>query len=120
MPLFAPAPPTPPPEAAVLLVLLPPADAGAPRVGALLADLQRQLGTAVRVLRLDEATHPAAVHSFDGRGLPAFVLMHHGVELWHQLGLPDGAGLAALLLGKLLPAPPAPEKPAKPAPLPTP
>ena len=103
MPVPTPAPPAPPPETAVLLVLLPPADAGTPRIVALLADLQRQLGTAIKVLRLDEATYPAAVHSFDGRGLPAFVLMHHGVELWHQLGLPDGPGVAAQLLSKIGP-----------------
>ena len=103
MSLSVPAPAAAALETAVLLVLLPPADAATPRIVALLADLQRQLGTAIKVLRLDEATYPAAVHSFDGRGLPAFVLMHHGVELWHQLGLPDGPGLAALLLSKIGP-----------------
>lgn len=65
--------------------------------------LQRELGTAIRVLRLEEATYPAAVHSFDSRGLPAFVLMRRGVELWHQLGLPEGDGIAARLLSKLGP-----------------
>ena len=114
-----PALPLPTSEAAVLLVLLPLADAGAACL-AMLADLQWQLGAAIQVLRLDAATHPAAVHSFDGRGLPAFVLMRHGVELWHQQGLPDGPGVAALLLSKLLPAPAAPEKPAKTTPVPQP
>ncbi|AMJ64013.1 hypothetical protein AXW84_00160 (plasmid) [Hymenobacter sp. PAMC 26628] len=60
--------------------------------------LQRQLGTAIKVLPVDAADHPAVVHSFDVQDLPTCVLLRHGVELWRQPGLPDGAGLAALLL----------------------
>ncbi len=44
------------------------------------------------------------VHAFDGRGLPAFVLLRDGEELYRQQGgqgLPEGASLAALLLRKL-------------------
>ena len=95
-----------PVEAAVLLVLLPPAGVGAARPHTLaeLADLQRQLGAAIQVLPVDEGTHPAVVRSFDGRGVPAFVLTRHGVELWRQQGLPNGDGIADLLLSKLGPA----------------
>jgi hypothetical protein len=99
-------------HAAVLLVLL-------PRVGmdkaeqtpvaradtlVLLSELQQSLGAAIRVLRIDEASHPAVVHSFDGRSLPAFVLIRDGAELWRQQGLPQGKQMAALLLSKLLPS----------------
>ena len=98
-----------PPAPAVLLVLLPVAVSAAARAGraavlAGLSRLQRQLGAAIQVLRVDEATHPAVVHSFSGGELPACVLTWHGAELWRTQGLPDGEGLAALLLGKLPPA----------------
>ena len=106
IPLIAPVPATAP---AVLLVLLPTAVSGEARQGraatlARLSQLQRELGTAIQVLRIDEASYPAVVQSFDGRGLPAFVLTRRGVELWRQQGLPDAVGIAALLLSKLGPA----------------
>jgi hypothetical protein len=90
-------------EAAVLLVLLAVASAPGERVAVVaeLDALQQQLGLAIRILVVDEASHPAVVRSFDGQGLPAFVLTRHGVELWHQQGLPTGEGMAARLLSKL-------------------
>ena len=96
------------PLPAVLLVLLPEAVSDVAREGreavlAGLSRLQRQLGAAIQVLRIDESVHPAVVHSFDGRTLPAFVLTWHGTELWRAQGLPDGEGIAALLLSKLHP-----------------
>jgi hypothetical protein len=95
------------PNATVLLVLLPSADSAAAQafVRATLHTLQEQLGAAISVLRVDEATHPDVVRSFDGRGLPAWVLMRHGVELWRQPGLPAGATTVALILSKLGPPP---------------
>ena len=95
-----------PPDAAVLLVLL---AAPAPGVGRLspavsssaLARLQQQLGTAVRVLRIDEASHPSVVSSFHATDLPCFVLVHRGVELWRAYGAPNTMLLAPLLLSKL-------------------
>jgi thioredoxin-like negative regulator of GroEL len=71
----------------------------------LLQDLQAELGTAIRVLKVDEASHPAVVRAFDGRGVPAFVLLRDGAELYRQQGLPDGALMAALLLSELASAP---------------
>jgi thioredoxin-like negative regulator of GroEL len=67
----------------------------------LLEGLQQELGTAIRVLKVDEASHPAVVHAFAGQGLPAFVLLRDGAELYRQQGLPQGALMAALLLSKL-------------------
>ncbi len=103
-----PVPPTPA-EAAVLLVLLP-AVGTAPQVRAgtlaALAALQAELGPAIRVLTVDETSHPSVVRSFDAVNLPAFVLMRQGAELWRQQGLPEGETTAALLLSKL-DAPPA-------------
>ncbi|UOQ51153.1 thioredoxin [Hymenobacter cellulosivorans] len=92
-----------PTDAAVLLVLLPEAGAARPAPTALQA-LQRQLGAAVRVLRVEEARHPAVVHSFQATELPALVLVQQGVELWRQQGLPTDEALAPLLLSKLRPA----------------
>lgn len=98
-----------PAHAAMLLVMLPTVGPGAKQetqptrtaTNLLLQGLQLQLGAAVRVLKVDEASHPAVVHAFDGRGVPAFVLLRDGEELYRQQGLPEGAPLAALLLSKL-------------------
>ena len=98
-----------PAHAAMLLVLLPTVGPGTKQetqpirmaTNLLLKDLQLELGTAVRVLKVDEATHPAVVYAFDGRGVPAFVLLRDGEEVYRQQGLPEGAPMAALLLSKL-------------------
>ena len=59
-----------------------------------LADaVQAQLGSLVRVLRIDEADHPDVVQTFGITQLPAFVLLRRGVELWRQQGLLDEAML---------------------------
>lgn len=92
------------PPVAVLLVLLPPPVAGPAlpaECAALLADLRRQVGPVVRVLTIDEASHPAVVRSFGAPQLPACVLMHQGVELWRQPGLPRAEHLLAALLETL-------------------
>jgi thioredoxin-like negative regulator of GroEL len=73
----------------------------------LLKALQTQLGTTIRILRVDEDTHPGVVQAFDGQGVPAFVLLRDGVELWRQQGLPAGELIAALLLRKLQESTPA-------------
>lgn len=91
---------------AVLLVLLPATVSVAERVGRAavltgLSRLQRQLGEAIQVMRVDEEFYPAVVHSFAGGKLPAFVLTWHGSELWRAQGLPDSEGIADLLLSKL-------------------
>lgn len=89
------------PEATVLLVLLPPVAAGqapALSIGALRA-LQARLGPGVRVLRVDEVSHPTVVRSFSGQPatLPACVLVRQGVELWRQPGLPQAEIIEARL-----------------------
>ncbi|OGX86745.1 hypothetical protein BEN47_12215 [Hymenobacter lapidarius] len=102
--------PLPPPQsadAAMLLVLLPPVGT-APQVRvatlAALAALQRELGAAIRVLTVDELSHPVVVRSFHATDLPCFVLMQQGVELLREGGLPEGAGMVPRLLSKLGPA----------------
>ena len=93
-----------PAEAATLLVLLPPVGT-APQVRAAtlaaLAALQQELGAAIRVLTVDELSHPVVVRSFHATDLPCFVLMQQGVELWRQGGLPEGEGIGRRLLSKL-------------------
>ena len=100
----------PPPQyadAAMLLVLLPPVGT-APQVRAAtlaaLAALQRELGAAIRVLTVDEVSHPVVVRSFYPTDLPCFVLMRQGVELWRQGGLPEGEVIVPQLLSMLGPA----------------
>lgn len=92
--------------AAGLLVLLPPVGTAQPVRAATLAALQalqEQLGSAIRVLTVDEGTYPVVVHSFAPADLPAFVLVRRGVELWRQSGLPEGEFIVAELLSKLAP-----------------
>jgi hypothetical protein len=93
-------------SAAVLLVLLPPVGTAQPVRAATLAALlalQQQLGSAIRVLTVDEGTYPLVVRSFAPADLPAFVLVQRGVELWRQPGLPEGETIVAQLLSKLVP-----------------
>lgn len=98
-----------PAHPAMLLVLLPTVGPGSwqesplarTATNLLLNGLQRQLGAAIQVLKVDEGSHPAVIHAFDGRGVPAFVLLRDGVELWRQQGLPEGEPMAAALLSKL-------------------
>ncbi|WP_216818563.1 thioredoxin [Solirubrum puertoriconensis] len=95
----------PPSDAAVLLVLLPVVSAKSQQhqtsLQALLDVLQGQLGSAIRVLKIDEVSHPTVVRSFHAAELPSCVLVQRGVELWRQQGLPDGDGVADELLSKL-------------------
>jgi thioredoxin-like negative regulator of GroEL len=93
----------------MLLVLLPTVGSG-PRQETslaraatilLLKGLQLKLGAAIQVLKVDEDSHPAVVRAFDGQGVPAFVLLRDGAELYRQPGLPEGTPMAALLLSKM-------------------
>ena len=108
MPVFPISPPLPNDEAPVLLVLLPTVSAGDAAQAwtvttAMLNLLQARLGAAIRVIRIDAASHPAVVRSFYGQDLPAFVLLKHGIEVWRQQGLPEGESIVAELLNKALP-----------------
>ena len=110
MPVFPISPPLPNDEAPVLLVLLPTVSAGDAAQAwtvttAMLNLLQTRLGAAIRVIRIDTASHPAVVRSFHGQALPAFVLLKHGIEVWRQQGLPEGESIVAELLSKALSAP---------------
>ncbi|MBC6990523.1 MULTISPECIES: thioredoxin domain-containing protein [Hymenobacter] len=91
-------------DSAVLLVLLPTATGNGVQqaaTNASLATLQGRLGAAIRVLKVDEASHPAVVRSFHATELPSFVLVRQGIELWRQQGLPEGEVTATLLLSKV-------------------
>lgn len=96
----------PPPDAAVLLVLLPLVAAGVAQPGrastrAMLDQLQQQLGPAIQVLVVDEATDLDVVRSFRVPTLPAFLLMRQGLELWRQPGLPEGEAIVEQLLQRV-------------------
>ncbi|OON66226.1 hypothetical protein [Hymenobacter sp. CRA2] len=84
-------------EAAVLLVLLPVARPEGQPTTAALEQLQHRLGSSIRVLKINEASHPTVVHSFHATELPACVLVQQGIELWRHSGLPDEAVTASLL-----------------------
>lgn len=94
------------PVTAVLLVMLPPlAGSNAAQIPAYsatdLAGLQRRLGAAVRVLKIDEDTYPAVVRSFTPAQLPTCVLVHQGVELWRQQGIFQADEVVNTVLAKV-------------------
>lgn len=94
----------PPADATVLLVLLPAATGPGQlpaSVQPLLDYLRERLSPPVRVLKISAATHPEVVQSFRAHQLPAFVLVHQGVEIWRQQGLAGGEEAIARLLDKV-------------------
>ncbi|QIX62298.1 thioredoxin [Hymenobacter lutimineralis] len=103
---FSPPSPALSSDTAVLLVLLAPASEAQQQthVAASLRALQRRLGTAVRVMKIDEARHPTVVRSFGTPELPACVLVRQGVELWRQQGLPEDEASVTRLLAAAGPA----------------
>jgi hypothetical protein len=102
-----PPPPVLAPDTAVLLIFLPPAPLNQSSADGLTASaiqaLQLRLGPAIRVLKVDEASHPAVVRSFDTPELPACVLVRQGVELWRQQGLPENESVVLMMLDKVSP-----------------
>ena len=92
-------------RSAVLLIFFMPSDrVNRPQwvvLTALADSIQAQLGHLVRVLRIDEASHPDVVQTFTITQTPTFVLLQRGVELWRQQGLPDEATLVGLIQGFL-------------------
>lgn len=93
------------PQSAVLLIFMP--HKGADRrqqvlLTALADTLKEQFDGLLRVLRIDEATHPDVVRSFAITQTPAFVLVQKGIELWRHEGMADESTLM-LPLRRLLP-----------------
>lgn len=87
-----------PAQAAVLLLFTSPGRV-VPQRATLLAfgqRLQQRFGSQLRLLRIDEVSHPDVVHSFGITQTPTCVLVRQGVELWRQEGLPDETALATL------------------------
>jgi len=84
-----------PARSAVMLVFLPGASAAdsarqRDTLTRLIAPLQQHINGRVRILTIDENTHPEVVQSFSVKAFPTFVLVQQGVELWRQEGLsPD-------------------------------
>lgn len=94
-----------PARSVVLLIFMPPvrtAHQQRATLTALAQSLQQYLGNQIRVLRIDEATHPEVVQSFGIVQTPAFVLVRQGVEIWRQQdGLLDGDSLVGMIRGLL-------------------
>lgn len=93
-------------DSAVLLVLLPAVatDSDArirndtiDKLGA----LQQQLASTVRLLKIDEDTHPLVVRSFQAEPLPTFILVQQGVEVWREQIMFEDELFPAFLLQKL-------------------
>lgn len=92
-------------QSAVLLIFFMPAEPVNRQQRAMLSTLassiQKQFGSLVRVIQVDEATHPDVVQSFAITQTPAFVLVRRGIELWRQVGMSDETTLIELLQGLL-------------------
>ena len=92
-------------QLAVLLIFFMPSKLADRQQQALLTaladSLQAQLGSLLRILRIDEATHPDVAHSFAITRFPAFVLVRWGVELWRQERLSDETALVELIRDRL-------------------
>ncbi|MGI4735713.1 MAG: hypothetical protein ACRYG7_11100 [Janthinobacterium lividum] len=104
--LIPPSPGVPPTGAAVLLVLLPLVATGIARqvratTRAMLDGLQLRLGTTIQILVVEEENNPDVVRSFRVTGLPTFLLLRQGIELWRQPGLPEGEFIVEQLLRRL-------------------
>ena len=88
-------------QSAVLLIFFMPSDlTNLPKrnlLTALANSVQAQLGSLVRVLRIDETDYPDVVQSFAITQMPAFVLVRRGIELWRQQGLADETMLVELI-----------------------
>lgn len=86
---------------ALLLIFFTPSEAAGrsqlARLTALADSVQTQLGSLVRVLRIDEVDHPDVLQSFAITQLPAFVLVRRGGELWRQQGPTDETTLVELI-----------------------
>ncbi|MDF7811571.1 thioredoxin [Hymenobacter sp. YC55] len=101
MPVIKPVDTKPVPEAAVLLVLLPSLARHSDVLSvAEVTQLQRRLGPAVQVIRVDEGTYPMVVRSFLPLQLPACVLLRQGVELWRQEQIASTRQLVPTILHK--------------------
>jgi hypothetical protein len=56
---------------------------------------QRSAG-GLRVLKVEQASHPEVVQSFDIRQFPTLVLVQQGTERWRQEGPPNELTMALL------------------------
>lgn len=88
-------------KSAVLLIFFMPSELANRQQRAFLTaladSLQEYFGKQLRVLRIDEATHPDVVQSFAITQTPAFVLVRRGIELWRQVGMSDEITLVLLI-----------------------
>lgn len=87
-------------SAVLLIFFIPSETANRPQralLTALAESVQAQLGSLVRVLRIDEIDHADVLQTFAITQLPAFVLVRRGIELWRQQGLADETTLVALI-----------------------
>ena len=53
------------------------------------ARLQTHFGDTLRILKIDDASHPEVIASFGVSQRPTFVLVRQGAEIWRQEGLTD-------------------------------
>ena len=90
-------PPIPiPAKSAVLLIFMPSDRYQRTALNTLINSLHGFLDGSLRILKIEETTHPEVVQSFDISQLPAFVLVRQGIELWRHEGHADEATLSAV------------------------
>ena len=78
-----------PAKSIVLLVFMPPDRQQRAELTSVVNSLRNFLDGPLRILQLEEDTHPEVIRSFEITCLPAFILVRQGVELWRHEGQPD-------------------------------
>lgn len=63
--------------------------------------LQRQFGQTLRILKIDNVSHPEVMASFGVSQSPTFVLVQKGAEIWRQEGVSDFDQLLVSLQDKV-------------------
>ncbi|MCX6217215.1 thioredoxin family protein [Spirosoma sp.] len=94
-----------PDRSAVLLFFMPSEKADRQRRASFVAladSLQHTLGDTVRILKIDELSHPEVVRSFGITQTPAFVLVRQGLEIWRQIGLASDKGMISTVAKHLM------------------
>lgn len=70
----------------ILLVFIPVVTAQDVDLAGLLEMVRSGVDSRIRVMQVNEATHPEVVQSFSFRSLPALALVREGEELWQHTG----------------------------------
>jgi thioredoxin 1 len=67
----------------------------------ILKDLAKEMGDAVRILKIDVDRNPALAQKLQIQGVPTLVLYQNGKQLWRQSGVIPAHQLAGIIRSQL-------------------